>query len=442
MSDQDTKSAEDWVPVALPVPDGWSYVDFEDAFELLSTSKIKTPEAQYLPSGSFPIVDQGKSLIGGYTNSRDHLVNEEGSAIVFGDHTRCFKFINFPFAPGADGTKILKPYPHLLPRFAYYGCLSLRLPDRGYSRHYSFLKRARFPVAPLAEQRRIVAKIEELFSEIDKGVESLAAARVQLKAYRQSVIQQAFERRPQCEDRSALEWTHIPIGETSIKIVDCLHSTPRFSASGKYCIDSTWVEDNNIIYDQARYVDEVTYQDRIRRLKPQRGDVLLVREGSKKIGTALALNSDDDFCLGQRMMMFRLKPKIVPQFFAYYIQSAAFKRQYKPMIGGSASPHLNISDIKRMRFPLCPIDEQREIVSFIERQCSVVDDLKRKIVIETQKSHVLRQSILKQAFSGQLVAQDSADEPATVLLVRIRAKREETSMTKRRNNKNGNKETA
>ena len=78
-------------------------------------------------------------------------------------------------------------------RFAYYACKALRIPNRGYSRHYAFLKKSKLPLAPLNEQHRIVAKIEELFSELDKGVESLETARTQIKVYRQAVLKHAFE---------------------------------------------------------------------------------------------------------------------------------------------------------------------------------------------------------------------------------------------------------
>jgi type I restriction enzyme S subunit len=202
------------------------------------------------------------------------------------------------------------------------------------------------------------------------------------------------------------------------------------------------VEDNKLLWDQARYVDEATYCERIRRLKPERGDVILVREGSKKIGTALAVNFDDDFCLGQRMMMFRLRDGMLPEYFAYYIQSDNFKKQYKPLIGGSASPHLNISDIKRMRLPVCSPEEQKEVVGFIDVQSSFLDALEATISVEIEKAQALRQSILKHAFSGQLVAQDPADEPASILLQRIRAEKEESGNGRRKNNKNGKKEAA
>ena len=186
-------NAQDWVPVAPPIPSHWVYADFEVAFENVALTGLKIPQKKYSPSGAFPVIDQGNKLIGGYTDDAKKAISLKRASIVFGDHTKCFKYVNFPFAPGADGVKVLVPIEPIIERFAYYGCKSLRLPDRGYSRHYSFLKKSKFPLAPVAEQHRIVAKIEALFSELDKGVESLKTARKQLKVYRQAVLKHAFE---------------------------------------------------------------------------------------------------------------------------------------------------------------------------------------------------------------------------------------------------------
>lgn len=184
--------ADHWQPVVAAIPAHWAYVDFEDGFENVSTSKIKVPETHYAVSGRFPIIDQGKSLVGGYTDDESKVINKAGSAIVFGDHTRCFKLVDFPFAPGADGTKVLKASECLDPKFAYYGCLSIRLPDRGYSRHYSFLKKAKFPVAPLKEQQRIVSKIEEIFSAQEKMGEDIEVALARITSLRQAILNRAF----------------------------------------------------------------------------------------------------------------------------------------------------------------------------------------------------------------------------------------------------------
>lgn len=187
------KDSENWIPVSPQIPLHWSYMNFEDALEPISISKITIARKDYSTDGLYPIIDQGQSFIGGYTDSASKVIHEDRAVIVFGDHTRCFKLVTFPFVPGADGTKIIKPSRFLNEKFAFYACLSLRLPDRGYSRHYSFLKKSKFPVAPFSEQRKIVAKIEQLFSKLDYGIATLKTAQEKLVLYRQSVLKKAFE---------------------------------------------------------------------------------------------------------------------------------------------------------------------------------------------------------------------------------------------------------
>ena len=183
---------DEWTPLPLDIPLHWAQIDFEDAFENISLTHLKVPQKDYLATGKIPIVDQGINLIGGFTNDESKSIQSTRALVVFGDHTKCLKLVGFRFAPGADGIKVLKPRI-IDERFAYYACRALRLPDRGYSRHYAFLKRSKIPLAPRNEQLRIVAKIEELFSKLDKGVESLKTAHKQLEVYRQAVLKHAFE---------------------------------------------------------------------------------------------------------------------------------------------------------------------------------------------------------------------------------------------------------
>lgn len=182
-----------WVPKSYPIPEHWIYAEFETVFENLSITGKKLAQKNYENDGLFPVVDQGVSEIGGYSNDKSKIIEIERPAIIFGDHTKCIKYINYPFIPGADGVKVLIPRSPVNPKYAFYACRSLRLPDRGYSRHYSFLKKCHFPLPPVNEQKRIVAKIEELFSELDSGIAALKTAREKLKLYRQAVLKHAFE---------------------------------------------------------------------------------------------------------------------------------------------------------------------------------------------------------------------------------------------------------
>ena len=415
------------------LPFGWLKAQLKEIYRLEYGKAL--PDRERDTTGHIPVVGSS-GIVGRHSNAY-----ARGPAIVVGRKGAAgsVNFIASDFWP-IDTTYFVQPPSGVDPKFAYYQLQSLRLQQLekstavpGLSRDDAYALSLALPPAP--EQRRIVAKIEELFSKIDKGIESLTTAREQLKAYRQSILKSAFANRltsDRQKDKGKNRWTSITINEASAKIVDCLHSTPQFSASGKYCIDSTWVEDNKVLHSQARFVDEEVYRERIQRLKPQRGDVLFVREGSKKIGTALVVNFDDDICLGQRMMMFRLHQKILPHYFVYYIQSNRFKAQYKPLIGGSASPHLNISEIKKMTIPLCAYEEQLAIVKRLDAQFYLIEESERIFQTEMIQAEALRQSILKRAFSGQLVPQDPNDEPASVLLDRIRAEHGKAQAPKNR----------
>ncbi len=257
----------------------------------------------------------------------------------------------------------------------------------------SYFAKIRIPVPPLDEQHRIVTKIEELFSSLDKGIESLKAAQQQLKIYRQSVLKWAFE-----GSESALEML---LEDCCSHIVDCLHSTPKFVKNGYYCVDTTCIEDSKILYEKIRYVDKSTFIERIARLKPKENDILFAREGT--VGTALLVPRGIDICLGQRMMMFRLKEIVLPKYLLYFLQSPHFKIQYEPFIGGTTSPHLNINNLKKFRVKVMSVEAQLKTISEIDQRLSVCNKLEETFIPELQQTEVLRQSIFKKAFEGRLV---------------------------------------
>ena len=149
---------------------------YKDLVKKVSISpEKKVKQKEHIPQGFLPIVDQGKSLVGGYSNDTSKELSCKLPVIVFGDHTRAVKFIDFPFAPGADGIKVLEPKQGVLPKYLYYATqyLVLRLEDKGYARHYQHIEKKEIEIPEIDEQKRIVAKIEELLSQLDDGVETL-----------------------------------------------------------------------------------------------------------------------------------------------------------------------------------------------------------------------------------------------------------------------------
>ena len=173
----------------------WCDVEYGEAVVKISTNRIKTKQKDYLPAGEIAIVDQGRELIGGYTNDPSKSIPCQLPVVVFGDHTKAIKHINFPFAPGADGTKVLQPKQFVNSKLLYYFTEVLvgLMKDKGYARHYQHIEKSNFPLPPLPEQRSIVGKLEQLFSELDSGIGELQRAQAKLKVYRQAVLKKAFE---------------------------------------------------------------------------------------------------------------------------------------------------------------------------------------------------------------------------------------------------------
>ncbi|WP_298097289.1 restriction endonuclease subunit S [Brevundimonas sp.] len=129
---------------------------------------IKLQTDQYYDSGRFPIIDQGARFICGYTDNDAALWPYELPVIVFGDHTRILKFIDFPFAIGADGTQCLNPIPGIRAHYLYYALQSLDLRAEGYARHFKLLKERTIPVPDLSEQVAVegeLAAIENAVAE-------------------------------------------------------------------------------------------------------------------------------------------------------------------------------------------------------------------------------------------------------------------------------------
>ncbi|AMO73919.1 restriction endonuclease subunit S [Pseudomonas citronellolis] len=142
-------------------PAHWDVLPFRLAVKDATSEYSKLQKSEYLGQGRFPIVDQGQQKFGGYTDDESVVSLDGCPAIVFGDHTRIFKFIDEPFCLGADGAKVLEPKAELDKRFLFYYLSSLNIESAGYSRHFKFLKENVVPVPPLPEQKRIAAILDK-----------------------------------------------------------------------------------------------------------------------------------------------------------------------------------------------------------------------------------------------------------------------------------------
>ena len=139
-----------------------------------ATAKLQSKD--YKVSGRYPIVDQGQGQIAGWTDDDTGVIAIGLPVVVFGDHTRTFKYVDFPFVRGADGTQVLRPRSDIDPLFFYYALRAVDLPSRGYNRHFKELKESRIAIAPDHEQcqiSQVLRVVEEAGSLQDKELLTL-----------------------------------------------------------------------------------------------------------------------------------------------------------------------------------------------------------------------------------------------------------------------------
>jgi type I restriction enzyme S subunit len=158
-------------------PMGWSIASFANTFDDTTAGNEKLQSSQFLETGKIAVVDQGQSQIAGYSDDVSIAYRGKLPAIVFGDHTRIFKFIDHPFVLGADGVRVLTPKPKVNPLFAYWHCKLLNIPSAGYSRHFKYLKEKSFICPDEALQNRFSDLTQTVMSQT--AVLETAAAKVE-----------------------------------------------------------------------------------------------------------------------------------------------------------------------------------------------------------------------------------------------------------------------
>lgn len=151
-----------------PVPESWETPTVAESVRPFRFDRGKQiAKSAYRDTGRWPIVDQGQQAIAGYTDDPEKFINPDEPLIIFGDHTRVFKFVDFPFSLGADGTKPLLSGDGFVPKFLFHAFTSLNVPERGYNRHYTVLSEMRLPKPAVDEQRNIVAVLDAIDHKID-----------------------------------------------------------------------------------------------------------------------------------------------------------------------------------------------------------------------------------------------------------------------------------
>ena len=366
------------------------------------------------------------------------------------------------------------------------------------------LKTFEIPLPPIPEQHRIVVKIEELFTKLDAGKEELLQAKARLKRYRQSVLKAAMdgeltedwrknhesetesasvlldrilkERRekweteqleqmmtkgkmpkddkwknkykePQPPDTSKLPelpegWVWVTIEQLSYKVQYGSSSKCTANENGIPVFRMGNILDGKLIVSDFKYLPQD--HNEFPNLLLEIGDILFNRTNSAELvgKTAVYKGLPTPCSFASYLIRMKVTSGIIPDLISYYINSA-YGRQWIASVVSQQVGQANVNGTKlqALAVPFPPYLEQEQIISEVEQHLSIADKVEAVVDAELKRSDALRQSILKQAFSGKLVPQDSNDEPAEKLLARI--KKEKTKLeTEQKTNRKAKKQLA
>ena len=351
-------------------------------------------------------------------------MSDEHPLIIFGDHTREIKWIDFPFIPGADGVKILKPHGELNTRFMYYFLRNCPIESKGYARHFKLLKEAAYLVPPLAEQTRIAQKLDELLAQVDTLKARIDAIPALLKHFRQSVLAAAVSGRLteewRLQERLPHEVADFKLGAVA-RFIDYRGKTPVKVDAGIPLITAKNIRQGFISREPREYIRTEDYDSWMTRGIPKIGDVLITTEAP--LGNVATIDIHERFALAQRAICLQFTSKTNSKFASIALQSPQFQEKLLGKATGTTVKGIKASVLKDMNLSIPHFSEQTEIVRRVEQLFAFAAQLEAKVTSAKNRIDHLTQSILVKAFRGELVPQDPNEESASVLLERIAVSR-------------------
>ena len=267
---------------------------------------------------------------------------------------------------------------------------------------YKGLENIKIPLPSLDNQIRITTLLSKVESLITKRKKSITDLDEMLKSTFLNMFGNPV--------RNNMGWDESIIEKCCEKIIDCPHKTPVYSdtETGFYCIRSSDIVDGYLNLKNTKQVDVDVFHDRIKRIKPQKNDILYCREGGR-LGNAARILTNDEICLGQRIMLFRNHKDCESQFLWALFESSQFKQKIDSLVGGGGAPRVNIKDLKKITIIKPARKFQTQFATIVEK----VESLKAKYQNSLNDLETLYGALSQKAFKGEL---DLSRIPITVEL--------------------------
>lgn len=301
------------------------------------------------------------------------------------------------------------------------------------------LQQFEIPLPPLAEQRRIVAALEEHLSDLDAAVAGLERVQANIGRFRAAVLDAAVSGSLAGVQSHRGElpegWVWSTLGDIA-DVQGGIQKQPKRAPTANHYpfLRVANVHRGRLVLDEVHRIE--LFGNELKRLRLEPGDLLIVEgNGSPgEIGRMAVWDGSISDCVHQNhIIRARPRPVAHSEFLAIYWNSPQGMRLVQAAASSTSGLHtLSVAKVSRIPVPLPPLNEQQAIVAEVERRLSVANRFAAEIDVQLARAARLRQSILKRAFEGKLVPQDPADEPATVLLERIRAEHHSGNQPARR----------
>lgn len=351
--------------MSFSIPEKWKWIHFSEAIETVSTKLFQIKSKEVLDKGLYPVVSQSKEILDGYSDNKNKLIPESKLPIIlFGDHTRVLKYIDYRFIVGADGTKLLRvKNPALYPKYVYMALKWLinLTRERGYSRHFQFIKCVYLPCPPLEEQQRIIEKTKQLFDQINQAEKAYNELSGPLsERFRQLCLEKAIQGKlvPQLESEPVVnqigdipdncpfrlpgKWKWIKLGAVFSLKAGKFISASEIKDSGAYpCYGGN---------GKRGYVDKFNREGRF---------PLIGRQGALCGNINLV---DGKFYATEHAVVADGGNLVDPDCAAIFLKALNLN-QYATK---TAQPGLSVKRISKTPFPLAPIQEQRRIVKKVQ----------------------------------------------------------------------------
>jgi type I restriction enzyme S subunit len=407
------------------LPQGWAWTSLGDC--CLVTLGQSPPGSSYNESGAGMPFFQGKAEFGELRPTIRKWTTQPTKTAAEDD---VLISVRAPVGPTnlapcdcaiGRGLASLRPHGGISSRYVLYWLRASQreLASRGTGTTFSaisgaVLREHPIPLAPLVEQRRIVAAIEEHFSRLDAAEGLLAQAKRRLVALRTATLA-----------ASTAGHERVALGEL---ITDLRYGTSikcSYEADGPPVLRIPNVQRGVVDVSDLKFATDAEVD-----LAPyalERGDLLFVRTNGSRdlIGRVASVDGAEGMAFASYLIRARPDPSRLDSRFAVLALSAPASRALIESKAATTAGqyNLNLAALRSLPVPLPPIEKQHSIVIDLEQQLSIIDAMAAEIPRALQRSAALRRSILEQAFSGKLAPQDPSDEPASVLLERIQAER-------------------